>query len=162
MLTSRVPSTIQSNSWYRMIWLEVDVRSPIAKYLLSMSLLIWILSFSHLLQEFHLILKTKAHKKYLQLGGSGSELRLMPSWEVQFPLMQIYLRFPSSTYPFMHRNLIGHHSFQWVVTLMFCAIIVQFWASAKPYPFAILRVQILQPSKSQSPVIEGNWFSVDQ
>ena len=119
-------------------------------------------SFVTKIYNAHLILNTKAHKKYLQLGGSGSELRLMPSWEVQFPLMQIYLRFPSSTYPFMHRNLIGHHSFQWVVTLMFCAMIEQFWALAKPYPFAILRVQILQPSKSQSPAIENDRFSVDQ
>ena len=164
MVALRALSRIQSNSWCRMKYLEVDVRSPIAKYLLNISLLIWILSFCHLLQKFNAIYysKPKLIKKYLHLGGSGSELRLTPSWEFQDPLKQIYLCFPSSTYPFKHRNFIGHHSFQWVVTLMFCAILQQFWASAKPYPFAILRVQILQPSKSQSPVIEGNWFSVDQ
>ena len=65
MVASWALSTIQSNSWYRMIWLEGDVRSPIAKYLLNISLLIWVLSFSRLLQKSNLILKTKAHKEIL-------------------------------------------------------------------------------------------------
>ena len=62
MVALRALSRIQSNSWCRMKYLEVDVRSPIAKYLLNISLLIWVLSFSRFT---HLILKTKAHKEIL-------------------------------------------------------------------------------------------------